>query len=292
MSEIKRDEYIEISLTNILVSIVRNIKIFIVILVLGGLFSVAIAFLYKPTYHYKQMIQPPFYLSGKAEVSILDGTKLDVVLNNILEDKQQNVSDDRLLNDIQVLAPGSVDKNQKRIFFSLSVNAKLSDKQKVCDLFDLLMNDFSDSMIVKKQVELWKQNLHRNIELNQKNIDRYQKIINSDNRYLKELSSSKNVGTLQGQTLLASYTNQIERYQGKVFSLQDQQQRLSLELSSLQPKLSSFGNITYTKTSKLSKVEILLIGIVLSIFVSLFIVFIKVVLSNAIAECKKLKEQE
>ncbi|NDU13174.1 hypothetical protein FWH90_08995, partial [Francisella tularensis subsp. holarctica] len=147
-----------------------------------------------------------------------------------------------------------------------------------------------NSNIVQRQIKLWKDNLQRTILANKQNIDRYKQIIKSDQDYVKQLSSSKNVGSLQGQTLLASYMERIDSYQNKVFSLEDSQKDLKLTLESLQSKVVGIGNIVYVKNSETSKVKLVVIGLVLSVVIALIVVFLKVIFSRAITEYRNLKQ--
>ncbi|ABK90301.1 hypothetical protein IBE20_03210 [Francisella tularensis subsp. novicida] len=295
MAEIKNDEYIEISLTKILVGLFSNIKTFFVVLVLGCCLTAVAAWTSKTSYTYMQMIQPPYYLKGYSANSIISDNKLNVILNNILEDMQQSQPDNKILNNIDIIKPGDEanlisKKDEKAIYFGLSTSAKLDDKARVNKLFDTIMDKFSSSDIVQRQIQLWKENLQRTLLANQQNIDRYNQIIKSDQDYVKQLSSSKNVGTLEGQTLLASYMGRIDSYQNKVFSLEDSQKDLKLTLESLQPKVVGIGNIVYVKNSETSKVRLVVIGLVLSVVIALIVVFLKVIFSRAITEYRNLKQ--
>lgn len=292
MSEVKKEEYIEISLTQILVVVFKNVKTFVVMVVLGGLLTLALT--WQPNYNYKQMIQPPFYLSGQSEAALLGGDKLNVILQNTLIGIQQSDMNNNLLNSIQVLAPTNTEdsssKDLKRMYFSLSVNTVFENKDQIQSLYNTLMNDFSNSSIIKKQVELWKQNIHRSLNTNEENITRYNSLIKQNQDYLKELSSQKRLSGIDGQTLLSSYISRIDSYQKKIFSLEDLQRDLKLKFESLQPNLSEFGSMIYQKNSKLSKAKILVIGFVLSIFMAFIAVFMKIVIRKAMIEYKDSKD--
>jgi putative lipoic acid-binding regulatory protein len=292
VSEVKKEEYIEISLTQILVVVFKNVKTFVVMVVLGGLLTLALT--WQPNYNYKQMIQPPFYLSGQSEAALLGGDKLNVILQNTLIGIQQSDMNNNLLNSIQVLAPTNTEdsssKDLKRMYFSLSVNTVFENKDQIQSLYNTLMNDFSNSSIIKKQVELWKQNIHRSLNANEENITRYNSLIKQNQDYLKELSSQKRLSGIDGQTLLSSYISRIDSYQKKIFSLEDLQRDLKLKFESLQPNLSEFGSMIYQKNSKLSKAKILVIGFVLSIFMAFIAVFMKIVIRKAMIEYKDSKD--
>ena len=298
MSEVNKtigkEEYIEISLTQILISVFKNIKTFIVIVVLGGLLTLAFALTWQSNYNYKQMIQPPLYLSGQSEAALFGGDKLNVILQNTLTDMQQSDINNALLNSIQVLAPtnpkDNSSKDLKRIYFSLLVNATFENKDQVQGLYNILMDDFSNSLIIKKQVKLWKQNVQRSLKANEENIARYNSLIKQNQDYLKELSSQKRLSGIDGQTLLSSYISRIDSYQKKIFSLEDSQKNLKLKFESLQPNLSKFGSITYQKKSKLSKAKFLVIGFMLSIFMAFIGVFVKIIITKAMIEYKNSKD--
>ncbi|AVC43794.1 hypothetical protein B4919_02860 [Francisella tularensis subsp. novicida] len=296
MAEVENNEYIEISLTKILGGLFSNIKTFFVVLVLGCCLTAVAAWFFKPGYTFVQMVQPPYYLKGYSANSIISDNKLNVILNNILQDAQQSEPDNKILNNIDVIKPGDdmgakSNKDEKAIYFGLSTSAKLSDKDAINSVFSKVIERFSNSDIVQSQIKLWKDNLQRTLSANQQNIDRYNEIIKKDQEYLKQLSSSKDFGTLQGQTLLASYIERIDSYQNKVFSLEDSQRDLKLNLESLQPKVVGYGNIVYVKNSKLSKVKLVVIGLALSVFIALIVVFLKVIFSRAITEYGNLKQK-
>ncbi|MBK2356974.1 Wzz/FepE/Etk N-terminal domain-containing protein [Francisella hispaniensis] len=296
MTEIKNDEYIEISLTKILVGLFSNIKTFFVVLVLGFCLTAVAAWFFKPRYIYMQMIQPPYYLKGYSSNNIIADNKLNAILNNILKDMQQSQSDDKILTNIDIIEPGddlniNSKKQEKSIYFRLSTSAKLNDKDTVNKLFNAMMDKFSNSHIVQKQIQLWKENLQRTLLANQQNIDRYNQIIKSDQDYVKQLSSSKDVGSLQGQTLLASYMERIDSYQNKVFSLEDSQRDLKLTLESLQPKVVGIGEVIYLKDSKLSSLKLIIIGVILSVILALAVVFLKIIFSRAVTEYRSLKQK-
>lgn len=290
MSKIREEEYIEISLSKILIALYENKKTFIGVIALGFILTLAFAFTAKSGYEYEQMIKPPLYLDGQNEVGLFSEDQLRVILNNILSDRKQLNEKDIILNNVDLRSPTTIsekdDKNQK-IFFSLSVKTGFDNKSKVIDVYNNLMVEFSNSNMVKKQVELWKKNIERNVEYNNDNIVRYTKLMNTNETYLKGLELNKGLAGLDGQALLSSYTGRIDSFQQKMFSLEDSNTSLNLRLDSLQSQLSNFGDITYNKVFKNLKANILIAGAIFSILLSLFVVFIKVIIRDTKLEYKK-----
>ncbi|WP_306669150.1 hypothetical protein [Francisella opportunistica] len=272
-----------------------NIKTFFAVLILGCCLTAAAAWFFSLSYTYLQMIQPPYYLKGYVSNEVIANNKLNIILDNLLQDTQQSQPDNKILNDIDIIKPGDElkikpNRDEKSTYFALSTSAKLSDKSTVNTLFSDIMEKFSSSDIVQRQLQLWKENLQQTLAANQQNIDRYKQIIKSDQVYLKQLLASRDVGSLQGQTLLASYMDRINSYQNKVFSLEDSQRDLKLSLASLQSKVVAIGNIIYAKNSKLSTVKLIIIGVILSIVIALLAVFLKIIFSKAITEYRNLKQ--
>ncbi|MDE4996788.1 hypothetical protein NAH08_11675, partial [Francisella tularensis subsp. holarctica] len=79
--------------------------------------------------------------------------KLNVILNNILQDAKQSQPDNKIINNIDIIKPGDdvyvkSNKDEKAIYFGLSTSAKLSDKCAIDSVFSYVMDRFSNSNIV------------------------------------------------------------------------------------------------------------------------------------------------
>ena len=62
---------------------------------------------------------------------------------------------------------------------------------------------------------------------------------------------------------------------------------LNLKLSVVNPNVKAFANKTYVINSKLSKPKIIVIGLVLSILLSIFAVFTMTIIKSVVIEYKK-----
>lgn len=287
MTEVKKDEYIEINISKMLIAILKNIKTFATIIFLGVLLSGMVTYVWKPSYTYQQIIQPPLYIGSKGQVSILGNDTLATVLQNIVAGMQQSHPENQILNNVDVIAPTKSDtKYGVRVFFTISTKSKYENKDQVNSELDGVINKFSQSPVIKNQVELWQQDIERNIDSNKRKLIRYNNFIKKNQYYLKDLASQKRLSGIDGQTLLSSYINRIDSYQKAVFSIEDSQNELELKLKSIKTGLSAFGYMTYTKISKLSVAIIFILGLVLSIFMASIVIFLKVTLLKAIKEYK------
>ena len=285
MSEIKKDEYIEISITKIFIAVLKNIKTFVIVLVIGLLMTSVLVFMWKPTYTYQQMIQPPVYTNGKSQASVIDNNVLVSILKNIIADAQQSDSDNSILSNMNIIVPTKPDaKGPGRVYFALSTKAKYDDKESVSVEFKDIVNKFSQSKIIKNQVELWKVNIEQNIAFNTKNITKYNGIIKQNQDYLKDLSSQRRLMGINWQTLLPSYISRIDSYQKEVFTIENLQNKLNIKLKSLKTYLSEFGSMTYSKSTELSTFSIVILGLFFSLFAAAVVVFLKVTIIKVVQE--------
>ena len=293
MSEVKKDEYIEISLTKMLVTLIKNIKIFMVVLVLGVLLSMAGAFMYTPSYKISQLILIPTYLSGDKEVNIISKDKVSVLLNNILDSEQQKAPNDSILQDMQLTTPNKLDKDSKPgdkndIFFSLNTEAKENRFDKVNEELGVILNKFSNSSVLKRGVALWVSNINNQVDQNNKIIDRSKKDMKFPQASLDKVQDNTLItSTAAGQTLINAYASSINYTQSIIYKLQDDNIALKLNLTNYSAKVEPFANKTFVKDSKLSKTKILAVGVVLSILLSIFAVFVMTLIKSVAIEYKK-----
>ena len=285
MQNNQENEYIEISVTKMFAAVFKNIKTFLAVLVMGLLMTFVAVSMWKPTYTYQQMIQPPVYIDEKGQVNVIDNEVLTSILQNIIANAQQSDPDNSILSNMDIIAPTKSDaKDPTRVFFAMSTKAKYDDKSDVSVEFKDAINQFSQSNVIKSQTELWKVNIEQNIASNAKKLIRYNGIIKQNQDYLQGLSSQKRLSGIDGQTLLSSYISRIDSYQKKVFAIEDSQNVLELKLKSLKEDLTAFANMTCSKSGKLSAFTIVALGLLFSLFVAALVVFLKVTAVNAVKD--------
>ena len=225
MTEVKKDEYIEISLTKMIVSVLKNIKVFLSVFVLGCLLSLACAMMYSPSYNINQFILPPSYLSGDSDVNIIGNSKISVLLNNILKSEQQKSPNDGLLQSIDITSPEVADilnKNSKDIlFFSINVKSKEAGLDESDKKFEMLLDKFSNSKTVRKQVELWEENIKYQVSQNNMLLVRVNKDLKQQQSALDNVSSNKDISGTAGQTLVNSYSSRVNATQQRIYDLED-----------------------------------------------------------------------
>ena len=321
MSEVNKttgkDEYIEINLSKMFmgffVAIYKNIKVFLMVFVLGCILTVGFTiFVGGPSYAYKQMIQTPSYFDGKTEKNILSDTRINIILQSKLKQLQEKSPDNALLQQVQILTPfysyeiGSGDKDRKIIkdsnfnlkqaydqqttFFTIFMSSKKSDSAEVSKLYDNLLQQFSESIIIQKEINLWKRSLDTQLKLTTENLTRNEELLKRNQQYLMELISKQtNILGMdsQSQSMILKYIGSIDSYQNKIFSLQDSIAVKKLELENVEAKLSGFGD-NYSVTAKSdSSMKVVLVGLLLSLLVSILLSLIGALFRKVAEEAKK-----
>ena len=265
MSEVKKDEYIEISLTKMLIALYKNKKAFLSIMISGCVITFATAILQKPSYIYSQMLQVPSYFGEDGHKTVITSSKMSSLMNSVLKEYQQNIGDKNIGNTVTLESP--VVKNSTVAgaqFFTLKSISGIGNKVLVSQTFDTISNYFSKSPLINSQVFAWKNSVESSLKLNKS-------VIAENNKYLSSLNT-KSVSSNKKDSIL---------------SLQNQQKLLEISLNTLQPTVDKLGGFTYDMKSKNLTTKIIIGGVILSVFIALFMVFVNVIIKETVSEYKK-----
>lgn len=315
MSEVKKDEYIEINLSKMfmgfLVALYKNAKILISTFILFSLVALVVSFIIsRPTYAVKQMIQTPSYFNGSSEKNILDRTKINVILQSMLKQIQDDNPDNKILQDTVILYPfynyeGTGDDkkiikddnynlkqkyDQQKLFFTLFVASKNANTSDVEKVYNDLLSKFSDSQVIKKQISLWERSLKTKLKLDNDNLSRNEELLKQNQKFLMDLIS-KQTSILgmdgQSQSMILKYIGNIDGYQKKIFSLQDSIAVIKLELDNVEAKLSSFGKSYSIKINNASMVKTFIMGVLLSLLLAIVVALIAALFKKVVIEANK-----
>ncbi|QIV95591.1 hypothetical protein E4K63_01550 [Allofrancisella inopinata] len=319
----KKNEYIEINFMSFFILLYKNFKTLILSFIL--LLTLAGGFLYykgsKETgIVLKQMIQVPSYFDGSQNLHpIIDYDRINVILQNILEEIKQSAYEDKMLKNIRLLYPmvkynidiqrqvrtingqNSIENkkivkdanyklkqkyDRQRLYFTLLAQTKLSDVKQMSQLYQDIMRKFSESKLISNQVQLWKNSIEVNIKESSEMIAEYKELLKQDEVYLKELMSEKSKGdVIEAQAMKIKYITIVDGLKKQIFSLKQSIDKNKLKLSSSNSEVLSFGGIiqqpvVYVVAKKLILASLLLV-IIGSLTITLFVAFFKKVANEA-----------
>ena len=321
----KKEEYIEINLMAIFISLYKNIKYFIFFLILG---SIIIAFLFTSYSKdrgavVKQMITIPSYFDGNANrQQIINFSDMNLILQTILKEEKQN-SDNKLITKITLLYPWDkyevdtqrqvntpkgqnsieskklvLDKNyllkqkydDQKKYFTLITKSKKDNVNSISQEYSKIMKKFSESDLVKTKISLWKKSIEINIKNEAAQLIEYKVILKQDEIYLKELIAKKPsiLGTVsQTQSMILKYISTVDNLKKQIFSLKQSIEKNNLKLKTANLTFSKFSDVLSTPViHKLSK-KVLLMSIFLVIFGSLALTFLVAFFRKLANEAKK-----
>ncbi|TDT70720.1 hypothetical protein EDC55_11341 [Allofrancisella inopinata] len=268
----------------------------------------------------KQMIQVPSYFDGSQNLHpIIDYDRINVILQNILEEIKQSAYEDKMLKNIRLLYPmvkynidiqrqvrtingqNSIENkkivkdanyklkqkyDRQRLYFTLLAQTKLSDVKQMSQLYQDIMRKFSESKLISNQVQLWKNSIEVNIKESSEMIAEYKELLKQDEVYLKELMSEKSKGdVIEAQAMKIKYITIVDGLKKQIFSLKQSIDKNKLKLSSSNSEVLSFGGIiqqpvVYVVAKKLILASLLLV-IIGSLTITLFVAFFKKVANEA-----------
>jgi hypothetical protein len=279
MSEFKKDEYIEISLTKMVKALLDNIKTFMFFIILGVIITIGLVTAYKPTYNYSMYVSPPVYKNYKnTSNSNSVSSSIETIVNNNQTLLVLNAILSRGISDGVIPASAKIDSKpstfDKDINIELSLSLKNHDKKSIENLYNQLNKNYIESSVYLNSMQELRLSIDSQMSINKESIDKYNAMVSNDHKYLKELSSQKGLQGMAAQTLLASYLDRIDNYQQHIYDLEKDQKYLQLELTSIEKGLSSVGGYNVEKKDK--TLVIIMIGFIMSIMFGCIAVFTKI----------------
>ncbi|GAB4221824.1 MAG: Wzz/FepE/Etk N-terminal domain-containing protein [Francisella sp.] len=157
MTDLKSEEYIEISLSKIVSLVFKNIKLFSFVLIIGLIFTVFFTYILQPKYICTQLIQVPHYTYTKKDVDLVNS---DLVYNLVDYLKAKNPQ----YKNISLKKLPSKEEESKSYLYQISIVFKDEDS---CNLsqFDSFLYNLSNSDIVKYKIDEWKKDIHSKMRI-------------------------------------------------------------------------------------------------------------------------------
>ena len=275
-----------ISFSDLIVTIINNIKIWTILVVLGVMLSFTYGFIHRDKYEYSAYISVPYYVSDGKFRSVIDISKLSRLIDTYY--KQYRNGDLSSYTPLRTQLQFDSDKMQ------LSIKAPKNEMQNVEKLFSQFLS------VVQKQgqyigsIKVWQENIEFNLkELEKKNrtysntVRRFQHNMNQHNTDLKS------TGTTNGYALLNNISNSILFYQSQMKKNDTEILKYKSELQKLSRNLEIDAGITRSYGPvQATRAIIIILGIVLSLTFATIAVFFVKSIRNLLQEVKsKLKNK-
>ncbi|WP_018298553.1 hypothetical protein [Fangia hongkongensis] len=266
-----------ISISDLLIVLIKRIKLWLTIFILGSLFSIIYGALHKDNYAYSALIKGPSYLSnGQMQYIISDSNFTALIQLYLHQYKLKNPKAaliDQLTLDSDTL--------------SLKVTAKEKQKQAVDALIDNFVQFVANSADYNMQINNWSKNVKYNISLLEKQNLYYQRNEKNLQDSLKRLTQSNDIGSVNGQALLNNLSQTVIAYQDRVFNNNTNIQRYKSQLQSLNTAPYILETpLRSLKPQGLTSAVIAILGVILSLILATAIIFVIEFISNTKTEVK------
>ncbi|AIT10002.1 hypothetical protein LO80_08485 [Candidatus Francisella endociliophora] len=223
---------------------------------------------------YNVTLASPNYNNGSEQNYIISNDNVATISRSIVSQQIES-------GDLPVTAAISLDDN-KQVNFSFAL--KEYDLNLADTYYNALNNQFDKNQTVTATIKNWKDAIAEQLNINSDSIEKYNKLISNDYKYLKNLSTQKDLSGMPAQTLLASYLSRIDNYQQHVYSLEKTQKNLEMQLKSANESLSKIGGFTIDKKNKQN--VIIVGGVVFAFILGCLAVMLKVFVTNTIRQPK------
>ncbi len=152
-------------------------------------------------------------------------------------------------------------------FFTILIFANKSDIAEITKLDNYLIQQCSNSSVIKKEISLWKKNLENKLKLTEENLTRNEILLKKkQNYFMKFINQQTNILGIssQSQSIILKYIGSIDSYQKEIFSLQKSISVKKLELENCEAKIYGFGDVYSERVDATSITILLVLGFIVS----------------------------
>ncbi|GGF94619.1 MULTISPECIES: hypothetical protein [Cysteiniphilum] len=267
-----------ISMSDLLVTLIKHIKLWLVIVVLGVILSIVYGVKHQDNYEFSANLLGPSYISEGTAHWVMDKSELSNLIGVYYKQYQDANANDFFINKVQFDA----DKLQ------LNIKAKKDQNEQVITL----LNEFIDYAQTQEQYKTTISNWQENVEFGLKQLQQQNKVyadtVKQFQHNIETLSQTKDLATVNGQALLNNLSNTILSYQSQMFGNDIKIQHYKSQLQTLNKKILLLGGVIKSyKPIGLTSPVIVILGIILSLVLATIIVFIIEFIKNLRQEVKQ-----
>ncbi|WP_440616715.1 Wzz/FepE/Etk N-terminal domain-containing protein [Cysteiniphilum sp. 6C5] len=269
-----------ISISDLLVTLIKHIKLWFVLVVLGAILSIVYGIKHQDNYEYSAYLLGPSYIDNGQLMSVMGEGKLSKLIDIYYKQYQDNgkSSEDKLKDKMQF----DVAK------LMLHVKAKYKEQGQVNELFTQFIAYIQKQQQYINNINNWQKNVEFNLAQLQQQNKVYGDTVNQFQHNMDSLTRSQDLATVNGQALLNNLSNTILSYQNQMFSNNITIQHYKSQLKTLDHSVLIYGGMIRSyKPVGLTSPMIIVLGIILSLILATIIVFMVEFVRNLRQEVKQ-----
>lgn len=256
-----------ISISDLLVTLIKHIKLWFLLVVLGAILSIIYGVKHQDNYEYSAYLWGPSYIDSGQLMRVMGEKELsklsDIYYKQYQDDNFSFVKN--LMNQMEFNSSEQL----------LSVKAKKNQQQSVNELFTQFISHIQKQQQYIKNINSWQENVKSNLKQLEQQNQIYGDTVKQFQHNMDSLTTSKDVATVNGQALLNNLSNTILSYQNQMYSNDARIQYYKSQLQTLNPNMFIYAGIIRSyKPVGLTSPVIIILGIILSLIFATIVVFV------------------
>lgn len=256
-----------ISISDLLVTLIKHIKLWFLLVVLGAILSIIYGVKHQDNYEYSAYLWGPSYIDSGQLMRVMGEKELsklsDIYYKQYQDDNFSFVKN--LMNQMEFNSSEQL----------LSVKAKKNQQQSVNELFTQFISHIQKQQQYIKNINSWQENVKSNLKQLEQQNQIYGDTVKQFQHNMDSLTTLKDVATVNGQALLNNLSNTILSYQNQMYSNDARIQYYKSQLQTLNPNMFIYAGIIRSyKPVGLTSPVIIILGIILSLIFATIVVFV------------------
>lgn len=269
-----------ISISDLLITLLKHIKLWFVLVVLGVILSIVYGIKHQDNYEYSAYLVGPSYIDNGRLVNVMGDDKLakliDIYYRQYQDDRESPKDNlkDTMQFDIEKLM--------------LHVKAKYKAQGQVNELFTQFISYIQNQQQYINNIDNWQKNVEFSLNQVEQQNKVYGDTVKQFQHNMDSLTKSQDLATVNGQALLNNLSNTILSYQNQMFSNNITIQHYKSQLKTLNHNTFMYGGMIRSyKPVGLTSPVIVILGIILSLILATVIVFVIEFMRNLRQEVKQ-----
>ncbi len=267
-----------ISLSDLAVTLIKRIKLWLVLFIIGVLGVMFYGIYHQDSYQFDGYLRGPTYIDNGNVHGVMTNSDFSSLLDIYSRQVHESSSKYPLIKNMQY------DKEK----LLLRVKAHKSEAKQVEEMFAWFIDYVEKKPQYVENLNNWQDNMQFSILQLQTQNKIYAETVQQFQRNVDTLSKAKDIGDVNGQTLLHNLSSAILSYQNQMFSNDVQIQHYQSRLRTLNKHITVLGGLVQSRDIVgLSSLVIIILGTILSLIFATLIVFMVEFFTNLRVEIKQ-----
>lgn len=273
-----------VTIGDLLVTLINRARLWLIFVGLGIILSVVYGTKHQDNHEYSAYLFGPSYIDSGQLIRIMSDKDLSRLIDIYYKQYQNDLrlTEKTLKNRIQF------DRNK----LTISIKAKQNEQHKVNEMFTQFVSHIKKQRQYINNINNWQGSVESSLKQLQQQNKVYDDAVHQFQLNMNNLSRSRDLSSVNTQTLLNNLSNTILYYQSQIFNNDAKIQHYKSQLQTLNHNIFIYGGITRSyEPIGLTSFKLVILGVILSIILSTIFVFIHEFIRKLRKEVKQKLER-